>query len=117
MKPILDARFHEQGLHNFVDNLTQPRHRWYPFKEGFSSELVDHAIAAAVDKSKQKLKILDPFCGSGTTPVSAALKGHESHAVEVNPFCAFTARVKCLPCEWRERPFVTGLDTLLVKAK
>lgn len=117
MKPIVDARYHEQGLHNFEDNLSQPRHRWYPFKEGFSSELVDHAIDAARGDGKRKLRILDPFCGSGTTPVSAALKGHETHAVEVNPFCAFTARVKCLPREWRERPFNRRLETLLANAK
>ena len=117
MNPIFDARFHEKGLHNFEGNLCQPRHRWYPFKEGFSSELVDQAIESAGGSAKRKLRILDPFCGSGTTPVSAALKGHYSHAVEVNPFCAFTARVKCLPREWRERPFARQLDALLVKAR
>jgi len=117
IKPIFDTRFHERGLHNFQDNLTQPRHRWYPFKEGFSSELVDQAMSAVLERDDRKLKILDPFCGSGTTPVTAALKGHETHAIEVNPFCAFTARVKCLPGKWRERPFLNHLDTLLVKAK
>ena len=117
MTPIVDARFHEKGLHNFEDNLSQPRHRWYPFKEGFSSELVDHAIDAAGGIGKAKLHILDPFCGSGTTPVTAALRGHETHAIEVNPFCSFTARVKCLPREWRQRPFQKRLDTLLATAK
>jgi DNA modification methylase len=117
MDLLQDERFHNRGLHNFEGNLTQPRHRWYPFKEGFSAELVSLAIRNIENHETDKLRILDPFSGSGTTPVTAALHGHEAHALEVNPFCSFATRVKCLPRVWREKPFSSRLNNLLSKAR
>jgi len=113
MKIVQDERYHEQGFHNFEDNLTQPRHRWYPFKEGYSSELVMEAIKSQLSGQTRTLRILDPFCGSGTTPVTAALEGHTAHAIEVNPFCAFTSRVKCLPGRWQLRAYGSRLEQIV----
>lgn len=119
MKLLHDKKFQDQGFHNFEDNLTQPRHRWYPFKEGFSAELVTEAIQSVCGNADdgKKLNILDPFCGSGTTPVVAALGNHNAHAIEVNPFCAFTSRVKCLPNVWRHRTFNNKLDQIIRDAR
>ena len=117
MKLITDCRFHEQGLHNFDGNLNQPRHRWYPFKEGFSSELVSRAIQSISVSGKAPYRILDPFGGSGTTPLTSILDGHSAHAVEVNPFCAFTARVKCTTTTPRAAEFWKQLDELSVVAQ
>src|SRR5437763_1497904 len=94
MKLILENTFRDRGLHNFDENLTQPRHRWYPFKEGFSNQLVSEAINHNA-AGKRQVRILDPFAGSGTTPLTSLLKGHNAVGIEVNPFCAFTAKVKC----------------------
>lgn len=116
-KLTIDDRFHEKGFQNFEDNFTQPRHRWYPFKEGFSSELVGNAIDSVANTIGRALHVLDPFCGSGTTPVAAAVKGHTAHAVEVSPFCAFTARVKCIPKTWKEGVFTRHLDSITNSAK
>jgi len=116
MNPVKDDRFHNRGLHNFESNLTQPRHRWYPFKEGFSGELVSLAISTATRSGSKSFKILDPFSGSGTTPVTAALAGHEAYALEVNPFCSFASRVKCMPRVWRERSFLDRLEKVVYKA-
>ena len=38
--------------------------------------------------------MIDPFCGSGTVPVAAAMLGHAGIGVEVNPFLAFVSRAK-----------------------
>ncbi len=114
MNLLTDIRYHEQGLHNFSDNLNQPRHRWYPFKEGFSAELVSKAIGSITLSGKDGYRILDPFSGSGTTPLSAILDGHTAHAVEVNPFCAFTARVKCTTVTPRASTFWKQLEPLCV---
>jgi DNA modification methylase len=119
MKLLHENVYLDQGFHNFEDNLTQPRHRWYPFKEGFSGELVTEAIRSigGIGKNGRKLAILDPFCGSGTTPVVAALGNHNAHAVEVNPFCAFTSRVKCLPGVWRKGAFDIKLNEIIKNAR
>jgi DNA modification methylase len=96
-------------ISNFAENLQQPRHRWYPFKEGFSNQLVRAAIAEARVK-KRRLQVLDPFGGSGTSAVTSALLGHNAVSIEVNPFCAFTARVKCTPGSWRQRGYLEAVD-------
>jgi DNA modification methylase len=87
--------YRNRGWHNFEENLTQPRHRWYPFKEGFSNQLVSEALNQAARGKRHRLKVIDPFAGSGTTPLTAAILGHDAIAIEVNPFCAFTSTVKC----------------------
>lgn len=84
-----------------LDSAGYSRHRWYFFKEGFSPAIVDHAIedAGLQDGSL----VLDPFCGSGTVPLEAALKGFRGHGIEVNPFLAFVARTKLLSSVRPER--------------
>lgn len=92
-----------------LDSTEHSRHRWYFFKEGFSPAIVDHAIEDA--KLRDDAMIIDPFCGSGTVPLQAALKGFRGHGVEVNPFLAFVARTKLVNCSTR------AFDAALSKAK
>jgi site-specific DNA-methyltransferase (cytosine-N4-specific) len=42
-------------------------------------------------------KILDPFCGSGTTLVEAQKQGYESVGVDINPIACLISRVKTTP--------------------
>jgi DNA modification methylase len=79
-----------------LDAATKPRHRWYFFKEAFSPEVVDMAVVDAGCVPGDS--IVDPFCGSGTVPVQAALSGHVGAGVEVNPFLAFVTRTKLSDC-------------------
>jgi DNA modification methylase len=69
-----------------------PRHRWYVIKEGFSPEVFKSA-AESIKLSKEEA-VLDPFCGSGTVPLTASLHGHAALGIEVNPFLAFVSRTK-----------------------
>ena len=71
-----------------------PRHRWYIIKEAFAAKMVESALADA-EISPQDV-VLDPFCGSGTVPVTTALRGGTSMGFEVNPFMAFVSRTKLL---------------------
>jgi hypothetical protein len=77
---------------NADDNLTLPRHRWYEFKEAFSPSLVRKAIEET--KCLRSDYIVDPFCGSGTVPLTAAELGINSYGIEVNPFMSFVAETK-----------------------
>lgn len=105
--------YQKTAFYNFQQNLTLPRHRWYPFKEGFSSNLVLEATKSCTIKKKRSLRILDTFGGSGTTPLTAALLGHESLSIEVNPFCAFASRVKCTRGAWRKQNFGNTIERIV----
>lgn len=76
---------------DFTPNLNVPRHRWFPFKEGFSSTLVSNVL---LDIKRSPGFLLDPFLGSGTTALEASHWGWSTYGIEVNPFIAFVARVK-----------------------
>lgn len=76
----------------FDDNRARPIHRWYPFVEGYSDELVGDALASA--PMDEPVGLLDPFGGSGTTALAASLRGHDSMFCEVNPYLAWVADVK-----------------------
>jgi hypothetical protein len=75
-----------------LDAATRPRHRWYFVKEAFSPDIVNHALTET--NCSPTGTVYDPFCGSGTVPLEAAIKGHQARAVEVNPFLAFVSRTK-----------------------
>ena len=54
----------KRTLVSFQANKKTPGYRWYKFKEGYSSALVDYVLDKLDIKSG---KILDPFAGSGTS--------------------------------------------------
>ena len=75
----------------FSNNRSKPIHRWYPFVEGYSAELVEWGLALCTTRSP---RVLDPFGGSGTTALAAAEAGLDSWFCEVNPYLAWVAEVK-----------------------
>lgn len=93
-------------LLTFEPNLESPIHRWYKFKEGFSQGLVDYLLAKYPPQAKATVRFLDPFCGVGTSLLSAeqALQHTEARridvrGIEVNPYMHFVTRTKL---DWRE---------------
>ena len=81
-----------KNLVNFSTNLDKPIHRWFDVKEGYSRDLIINLIDR-FDVQKKEL-IFDPFCGSGTTLLTAKEKGIDSIGFEINPFLAFLTKVK-----------------------
>lgn len=77
----------------FTDNKNHPIHRWVPWIAGYSAAFVDDAITTYVSKRK-KARILDPFCGVGTTLLQAVWRGHTAVGFEINPYPALAARAK-----------------------
>lgn len=76
----------------FVDNLSLPVHRWFRFPAGFSGVWAGTVMEGhAVDG---KLRVLDPFAGSGTVPVEAFLRGYDAIGVEAHPFLWRIAKAK-----------------------
>ncbi len=82
-------------------------HDWYRFVLSFPSHLVrDYLSAFGVD-SRQR--VLDPFCGTGTTLVECKKLGIPSVGIERNPMAGFASRTKL---DWSIDP-----DTLVSHAK
>ena len=102
-----------KGVSNAIDTKNLPRHRWYYFKEGFSPNLVKQAIEIS-GVGKNDL-ILDPFNGSGTTTLTAALKGFRSIGIEVNPFTSYLSSAKLKNANLKE--FRKHKDGLLAAAQ
>ena len=75
----------------FTTNNIYPIHNWYRFKEGFSRDLVNLIIGSLGLNSPI---CLDPFAGSGTTPLASQEVGIICHSIEVNPFLFHLAKVK-----------------------
>ncbi len=53
-------------------------------------------------------RVLDPFCGSGTTLVEARLMGRDSVGSDVNPFALLLAKVKSTPIDFRRSKFAAA---------
>lgn len=75
----------------FNKNKTAFIHRWYPFVEGYSKEFI-HSIIKEIDYKPESA--LDPFAGSGTTPIELQDIGIKCHSFEVSPFMHLLATVK-----------------------
>lgn len=75
---------------NFSDYKEHPIHRWFKYREGYSTVLIKRLLE---QKGDQK-RVLDPFCGSGTSLIAARELGINSIGFDINPLAAFVSEVK-----------------------
>lgn len=82
-------------------NDSVPIQRWFKFKEAFSIDLLNKIIVDYYIDFKKLKKILDPFCGVGTTILSAQRLAKQNnnfdikiYGVEQNPFMHFVTKTK-----------------------
>lgn len=80
-------------LVNFSKNKDVPYHGWFKYREGYSHTLIKEFLQRSEIGSDEY--VLDPFCGSGTTIVEAALNGVSGIGIDINPMSAFISEVKC----------------------
>lgn len=78
--------------YTFLANAGNGRHGWLRLTPAYSAHLVEERLRAY----ERTHRVLDPFCGTGTTPLIAGYFGFEATAVEINPFLAWFSRVKTL---------------------
>ncbi|MBD3209979.1 hypothetical protein GF318_01205 [Candidatus Micrarchaeota archaeon] len=95
------------NLMTFEHSKKEPVHRWFWYKEGFSPEIVDYCIG-----SKRPGKILDPFCGAGTTLLAAKEKGIDSIGVDASALAVFISRTKTMDYT---REDIEGIKAFLSK--
>ncbi len=66
----------------FRGGIKEPLQGWYPYLEGYSPDFVKVALERYAPGATH---VLDPFGGSGTTPLTAARLGLSSSYCELNP--------------------------------
>lgn len=81
-KIVVDKNLTRQ-LVSFQANKKTPYYRWYKYKEGFSSDLVNYYINWFGEKKVKN--ILDPFAGSGTTLFASSERDIKSTGIELLP--------------------------------
>jgi DNA modification methylase len=75
----------------FRNSERAPLHSWFPYLEGYSPRFVEGVQREYLAGAK---RILDPFAGSGTTPIVLGQAGIACAYSEVNPAMAFIVRTK-----------------------
>ena len=71
-------------------NLHSDRHGWLRLTPAYSVKIVEEILSRHEDCTR----VLDPFCGTGTTALCAARRGLASATTDINPFLTWLARVK-----------------------
>ena len=84
----LGLRQRADYTHKF--NLKTGRHGWLRLTPAYSVKVVQETIS----RYGEGLKVLDPFCGTGTTALCAVAEGHSATTVDINPFLTWLAHAK-----------------------
>ena len=79
-------------LVNFQSNKEIAKHRWLDYKQGYADGLVRSILQ--YDNIGIGSLVLDPFCGVGTTNLTAQSMGLKSIGLDINPIAILTAEVK-----------------------
>ena len=111
-KIIWNSDYTQDCVPNFTSNMNEPRHRWYDFKEGFSSTLVKKAIedARKTKNDDSRFTLLDPFSGSGTSILTALQNDCDAIGFEINPFMSFVGQTKCIKKSKEYDKYIKELD-------
>lgn len=75
----------------FRDCSKAPLHSWFPYLEGYSPRFVERVRREYLSDAK---RIVEPFAGTGTTPIVLGQVGIECAFSEANPAMAFIAETK-----------------------
>lgn len=79
---------------------SEPLHSWYPFLEGYSPKYVEGIINCFAPHAQ---RVLDPFSGTGTTPLTVARLGLEAFFCELNPLLQYLTDAKVDVLNFTER--------------
>jgi len=74
----------------FKHNMANGRHGWLRLTPAYSVKVVEDILC----EKAEDLNVLDPFSGTGTTALCAAMRGHEAVAFDINPFLVWFGQAK-----------------------
>lgn len=72
-------------------NIRTGRHGWLRLTPAYSVKIVEERMSR---NHRRPIRVLDPFCGTATTALSAAYHGHNGVTTDVNPFLVWLGRAK-----------------------
>ncbi len=87
--PMFDGTSFSDQVH-FQNAYKTPVQRWFPYREGYSTRLVNSFI----DELNITGNVFDPFSGSGTTLMAARTHNLCSFGMDTNPISVLVARVE-----------------------
>lgn len=79
-------------------NTTNGRHGWLRLTPAYSVKVVDDIIRSW----PEDCKVLDPFSGTATTSLCSSSLGHQSAAIDINPFLVWFGQAKLAKYEEAE---------------
>jgi len=84
------AQLSRRAEYTFKVNTKTSRHGWLRLTPAYSLKLVEELLASHAPVKR----VIDPFCGTGTTALCAAHRGHEVVTIDINPFLVWFTRAK-----------------------
>src|SRR5258707_739316 len=72
-------------------NSRHSRYGWLRLTPAFSVHLIQDRVRGLPIGAR----VLDPFCGTGTTALVCAEEGVQSETTDINPFLLWLGRAKC----------------------
>ena len=75
----------------FRENAQAGRHGWLRLTPAYSYRIVNELLDRVPANARL---VLDPFAGTGTTGLASAMRGLESHMIDINPFLHWFASAK-----------------------
>lgn len=84
------ANLRQRADYTHKVNSKNGRHGWLRLTPAYSVKVVEEIIERYVTSES----VLDPFCGTGTTALSAVNHGHDATTTDINPFLIWLAQLK-----------------------
>jgi hypothetical protein len=90
MSTLAVAALKQRADYTHKYNTKTGRHGWLRLTPAYSVRIVEELM----DQTRGPLRVLDPFCGTATTALSAAHHGHDAVTTDINPFLVWLGRAK-----------------------
>ena len=91
MQKVATGNHRASGGHlTFRGNLKDSRYGWLRLTPAYSLNLVDELL----DGVSEGDRVLDPFCGTGTTALLAGQRGIDAVTTDINPFLIWLTKTK-----------------------
>src|SRR5437867_2123616 len=82
----------------------------------YPAKMHPHIVKALISKfSKANSRIVDPFCGSGTTLVEALLAGKDSCGLDLNPQAVIVSKAKTTVVDPKDIPSIVRESTKILR--
>lgn len=95
----------------FRGNVAEGRHGWLRLTPAYSLHLVREILEGLGTDGM----VLDPFSGTGTTPLACASAGVRCHAIDINPFLVWLGNLKLSVFEQNDADALRGLTAVVVE--